>query len=96
MSNEGEFYDHLFQNFNSLRNEPIKLELWKSHQITELMYKINDKDNKLFVQNALIVIMALFDEYLKDSYHHKSKNINELNDGKKEVAISILREEIFS
>lgn len=96
MSNEGEFYDHLFQNFNSLRNKSNKIELWKNQQITKLMNSIHDKDDSKFVQNALIVIMALFDEYLIDSFHIKSKNIKELNVIKKEVVLSILKEEIFS
>jgi hypothetical protein len=96
MSNEGEFYDHLFHSFNSLRNESNKLELWKNQQITELMNNIHDKDNIDFVQNALIVIMALFDEYLIDSFRQKSKNIKKLNDGKKQAVISILKDELFS
>ena len=96
MSNEGEFYDQLFQNFSSLRNDSSKIELWKNQQITELMKTIRDKDNSAFIQNALIVIMALFDEYLIDSFHLKSKSIEELNDGTKETVNSILKEELFS
>ena len=96
MSNEGEFYDHLFHNFYSLRNESNQIEIWKNRQITELMKNLHNRDDSRFIQNALIVIMALFDEYLKDSFHLKSKNIKELNDGKKETVISILKDEIFS
>jgi len=96
MSNEGEFYDQLFQSFNSLQNDSKKIELWKNQQITELMKNIHDKENKSFVQNALIVIMALFDDYLIDSFHLKSKDIKELNDRKKEAVISILEDEFFS
>ncbi len=96
MSNEGEFYDHLFQSFYSLRNESNNIELWKNQQITELMKNLHHKDDSRFIQNALIVIMALFDEYLIDSFHLKSKNIKELNEGKKETIISILKDEIFS
>ena len=97
MSNEGEFYDQLFQNFNSLHNESnIRAELWKNQQITQLMKNLHNKDDSRFIQNALIVIMALFDEYLIDSFHQKSKNVKELNDGKKEAVVSILKDELFS
>ena len=96
MSNEGEFYDHLFQSFYSLRHESNEIELWKNQRITELMKNLHNKDDSRFIQNALIVIMALFDEYLMDSFHFQSKNMKELNDGKKKTVISILKDEIFS
>ncbi len=96
MSNEGEFYDQLFENFYSLHNELNKTELWKNQQITELMKNINDRNDSRFVQNALILIMALLDEYLIDSFHLRSKNIKKLNDGNREAVLSILKDEIFS
>jgi hypothetical protein len=60
------------------------------------MKNLHHKEDSQFIQNALIVIMALFDEYLKDSFHLKSKNIEELNDGAKETIISILKDEVFA
>ena len=96
MSNEGEFYDQLFESYNSLHNESNKIETWKMHQINELMTTFNDKNNSQIVQNGLIVIMAIFDENLKDSFYLKSKNVKNLNDLEKKAVKTILSDELFT
>jgi hypothetical protein len=96
MSNEGEFYDQLFESFNTLQNESNEKELWKIHQINELMNNFNEKNNSRIVQNGLIVIMAIFDKNLKDTFYLKSKNIKYLNDKEKNIVSSILRDELFT
>ena len=96
MSNEGEFYDQLFESYNSLHNESNKIETWKMHQINELMTTFNDKNNSQIVQNGLIVIMAIFDENLKDSFYSKSKNVKNLNDLEKKAVKTILSDELFT
>ena len=96
MSNEGEFYDQLFESYNSLHNESNKIETWKMHQINELMTTFNDKNNSHIVQNGLIVIMAIFDENLKDSFYLKSKNVKNLNDLEKKAVKTILSDELFT
>ena len=90
ISNEGEFYDQFFESFNSLHEESNKLESWKMHQINELMTIFNDKNNSQIIQNGLIVIMAIFDENLKDSFYLKSKNVKNLNDVDKNAVKTIL------
>ena len=96
MSNEGEFYNQLFESYNSLHNESNKIETWKMHQINELMTTFNDKNNSQIVQNGLIVIMAIFDENLKDSFYLKSKNVKNLNDQEKKAVKTILSDELFT
>ena len=96
MSNEGEFYNQLFESYNSLHNESNKIETWKMHQINELMTTFNDKNNSQIVQNGLIVIMAIFDENLKDSFYLKSKNVKNLNDLEKKALKTILSDELFT
>ena len=96
MSNEGEFYNQLFESYNSLHNESNKIETWKMHQINELMTTFNDKNNSHIVQNGLIVIMAIFDENLKDSFYLKSKNVKNLNDQEKKAVKTILSDELFT
>ena len=96
MSNEGQFYDQLFESFNSLQNESNNAETWKIHQINELMKTFRDKNNSTIIKNGLIIIMAIFDEYLRDCFYIKSKNVKNLNDAEKKAVITILSDEFIS
>lgn len=96
MLKESEFYDQLFESYNSLQNKSNTIELWKIHQINELMNTFHDKNNSGIVQNGLIVIMAIFDGNLKDTYFLKSTNIKNLDDMERKIVYSILREELFT
>ena len=92
---ESEFYDLLFGQFSQLNGNPLEKELWKNNQIRNLMINFKEKADSMFIRNALLVIMALFDDYLKDSFFLNSKNIKELSQDKKGFIISILNE-LFS
>ena len=96
MSNEGEFYDQLFEKFYTLNDDPIKVELWKNQQIMEIMKNLDNHKNSNFVQNALIVIMALFSDYHRDSFYTNTKCVKDLNDEIKEDVKTLLQDEIFS
>ncbi|TFG21870.1 MAG: hypothetical protein EU532_14850 [Promethearchaeota archaeon] len=96
MSNEGQFYDQLFESFNSLQNESNIAESWKIHQINKLMKKFSDKSNSTIIKNGLIVIMAIFDDRLKDCFYLKSRNVKNLNDNDKETICTILHNEFIS
>ena len=96
MIDENEFYDQLFEKFYTLNDDPIKVELWKNQQIMEIMKNLDNHHNSHFVQNALIVIMALFSDYHRDSFYTNTKSVKDLNDERKEDVIALLQDEIFS
>jgi hypothetical protein len=96
MIDEIEFYDQLFEKFYTLNDDPIKVELWKNQQIMEIMKKLDNHHNSHFVQNALIVIMALFSDYHRDPFYTNTKSVKDLNDERKEDVIELLQDEIFS
>lgn len=96
MSKEMYFYDQLFENLNFFHNQSNNKELWKINQINLLMNTFNDKNSSQTIQNGLVVIMAFYDEYLKDNFHSNNKDLKNLNDLEKRIVISILKEEFIS
>ena len=56
------------------------------------MNKLKQEHDVDFVQNALVVIMALFEDHLKDSFYTKSENVKALTEHQKIELIDDLRE----
>ncbi len=92
---EAEFYDGIFDKYTELGHDSNKTELWKNQAIIELM-SLNDKCCKDVVKNGLLIIIALFDDYLNDTFYFKSKNICDITNGKRSILVSLLKEELFS
>jgi hypothetical protein len=79
-----------------LNNTRSKAELFKNQTIIELMTLMNSNNDKLFTQNALLLIMGLYDENLNDSFYYNSESIQNASKGNKDVILSILTEEFIS
>ena len=58
------------------------------------MQILNNDKNKKFVQNALILIIALFNDYQPDFILKRGKDINELSNQEREKIDEILRKEL--
>ncbi|TFG24108.1 MAG: hypothetical protein EU529_05280 [Promethearchaeota archaeon] len=56
------------------------------------MNKLKEEHDVDFVQNALVVVIALFEDYLKDSFYRKSDNVKQLTESDKLELIDDLRE----
>ncbi len=96
MMSEAEFYDGIFAKYTELSHDSNKTELWKNQAIIELMNLLNDKRCKNVVKNGLLIVMALFDDYLNDTFYIKTKNICDITRGKRSILVSLLKEELFS
>ena len=96
MAEEICFYDQLFKSINSFKFESNKKDLWKIHQINLLMSRFKDKNSSNIIKNGLIIILAFFNDYLKDSFHSNNRDIKNLSDLEKKMVITILREEFIS
>ena len=95
-NSESKLYDKMLNLFSELNNNTIKSELLKNQSIIELMKLLNDNGDKLSVKNALLIIMALFDDCLVDTFYFNSKNIRNATDRNKNILISILKDEFLS
>ncbi|MFX0073031.1 MAG: hypothetical protein ACFFAO_18290 [Candidatus Hermodarchaeota archaeon] len=89
---ESEYYDLLFGQFSQLNGNSLEKELWKNNQIRNLMIDFKDKADSMFIRNALLVIMALFDDYLKDTFLLNSQSVKKISQEEKDLIISILKE----
>ena len=91
MINEEEFFTQIFDNFVKITTDPEK-ELFKDRFLIDLMNKLKEEHDVEFVQNALVVVMALFEDHLKDSFYRKSENAKQLTENDKLELINDLRE----
>jgi len=55
---------------------------------------LNEDQNKKLVQNALILIIALFEDYQPDLILEKGKDINEISNQERKILGEILRGEL--
>ena len=92
MFNEEEFYNQIFDKFIELSSDPDKIEVWKDRFFIDLMHRLKQEHDVDFVQNALVVIMALFEDHLKDEYYRKSENAKKLTESAKLELIEDLKE----
>ncbi|MBD3253465.1 MAG: hypothetical protein GF383_00150 [Candidatus Lokiarchaeota archaeon] len=93
MKCEDEFYDKILEKFLECKKSKEKSDLWKSQTIIQLMENIKQKNNKEFVKNALLVLMSLEEDFLRDSFHIKSKDFSILSKEEKTILSSLLKEE---
>jgi len=94
MINEIDYYYNIFDNFVEFKNDSNKRELWKDHSIIELMNILDEDESELFVQNALIVLIALFEDYLHDSFFNRhSENIKNINKNDRKIVMELLKKE---
>ena len=94
--NEREFYDKILTKFSESNSNGSKTKLVNNQSIKELMKAMSGKNDKLFTQNALLLIMALFDEDLNNDFYSNTKNIQKATKKNKEIIRSILEEEFIS
>lgn len=92
MFNEEEFFNQIFDKFVKISGDPDKAELFRDRFIIDLMDTMKKDHDTHFVQNALLVLMALFEDHLKDSFYTKSENAKELTENDKIELIDDLRE----
>ena len=91
---ESEFYNEITFQILKFSNDRQKILHFICHKIIELMQILNNDKNKKFVQNALILIIALFNDYQPDFILKRGKDINELSNQEREKIDEILRKEL--
>jgi len=93
---ENEFYDKIITQFAELNSAGNKAELFKNQAIIELMTHMNSNNDKLFMKNALLLIVGLFDDNLNDMFYYNSESIHNATQGNRDVLLSILEDEFIS
>ena len=86
-------YTKIIKLFLKKEKDPITIETWKDKAIVKIMNVLKDPKNKRWLQNALIILLSLFDDNPPDLYSNIGKKVEILSDEEKEQVISKLKEE---
>ncbi|MGQ4873354.1 MAG: hypothetical protein ACP6IY_04690 [Promethearchaeia archaeon] len=73
-----------------------KLELWKANSINKLMKYFKDNKNKKIIENGLINILFLADNFENFEYNNYIiKDFCDLNENEKLLSIELLKSEFI-
>ena len=90
-------YDKILDCYLKHKRNPIKKEMCKNRSIYWLMEKLRKRNDREVVQNALLIVLSLFDDTPPDLYSNIGKEIKSLSDnGEKDKVISELKKELIS
>ena len=90
-------YDKILDCYIKHKRNPIKKEMCKNRSIFWLMEKLRKRNDRHIVQNALLIVLSLFEDNPPDLYSNIGEEIRELTDqNDKEKIISELKKELFS
>lgn len=90
---EVDCYTKIINLFLKIGRDPITIETWKDKAIVKIMNVLKDPNNRRWVQNALIILLSLFDDTSPDLYDNLGKDIKILSTSEKKQVISKLKEE---
>ena len=90
---EVDCYTKIINLFLKIGKDPITIETWKDKAIVKIMKVLKDPKNKRWVQNALIILLTLFDDNPPDLYSNIGNNVKILSDEERQQVISKLKEE---
>jgi len=64
------------------------------YMIVELMYIFDITQNKQFVRNSLILILAMINDKFTDTFEYKTKELTKLLESERDNMLSCLQQEL--
>jgi len=92
---ELEYYTKIIDFFKTQPSNRESIEIWKSKSFIELMKMLERTKNKGLVQNAIILIISLFEQLPPDLYNNRGMNANFINKKDKKSYLSVLKSEFI-
>ncbi|MFX1269161.1 MAG: hypothetical protein ACFFAK_14470 [Promethearchaeota archaeon] len=92
---ELEYYTKIINFFKSQPSNKESIEIWKSKSFIELMKVLERTKNKELVQNAIILIISLFEQLPPDLYANRGMNVNLIKKKDKKSYLSVLKSEFI-
>ncbi len=90
-------YDKILDCYVKHKRNPIKKQLCKNRSIYWLMEKLRQRNDRQLVQNALLIVLSLFEDNPPDLYSNRGKEVGNISNEKDKAAvISELKKELFS
>ena len=88
-------YSQIIDCFQNSKNDINKKKLNKNKSIIALIKKSKCRNDKRFVQNALLLVLSLYEKDLPaDYFENRGCDAGECNDEQKEELIADLKKEI--
>ncbi|MFX1479854.1 MAG: hypothetical protein ACFFCI_17185 [Promethearchaeota archaeon] len=88
-------YLKILNYFQSEHRDREKTEIWKNKAFIKLMEFLDQKKNKTFVANAIILILSLFEDIPPDIYNNRGVNVNRISAKDRQLVIADLKEEFL-
>lgn len=92
---ELEYYTKIINFFKSQPSNKESIEIWKSKSFIELMKVLERTQNRGLVQNAIILIISLFEQLPPDLYTNRGINADFINKKDKKSYLSVLKSEFM-
>ncbi len=92
---ETQFYTSILKKFSQDNENGEKQLLMICKKIIEVMSLLEETEDKQFVQNALIVIIALLKDYIPDFPMKKGTDLRFISKEERETLHNILKDEII-
>ncbi len=92
---ELDLYLKIIEYFQKEKETREEIEIWKNKSFIELMKCLKRTENRIFVRNALILILSLFEDIPPDIYNNRGININRVSQKDKGFLIENLKEEFL-
>ena len=92
---ECDFYINIFNDFLLAKNDENQKTMWKMRTIIDLMKKTDGQDDNGFMENALRMIMLLFNHYYVTPCELECNYLVNAPFDEKEELITVLKEEFI-
>ena len=89
-------YTKMVDYFQNKINDPKQAEEWKYKALNRLMQLLECTEDEKFVQNSLIVLMAMTEDLPSDIYNSRGTHVTRLSVEEKEIYMSILKQEFLN
>lgn len=93
---EIECYTKIIDFFKSQPSNKEAIEIWKNKSLIELMKVLERTKNKELVQNAIIMLISLFEQLPPDLYNNRGINTNSINEKQKKAYLELLKSEFLN
>ena len=90
-------YDKILDCYIKHKRNPIEKQICKDRSIYWLMQKLRQRNDRQIVQNAILIVLSLFEDNPPDLYSNIGKEITNISNEKdKDAVISELKKEFIS
>ncbi|MFW9773907.1 MAG: hypothetical protein ACFFEO_17275, partial [Candidatus Thorarchaeota archaeon] len=92
---EMDFYIKIINFFKNQPSTDETIEIWKDNSLIELMKVLERTENKKIIQNAIILLISLFEQIPPDLYNNKGRNSKLIDEKEKKAYLNLMKSEFL-